>query len=346
MQPIIKEADFRKELKGTVRAGYLFFGEEDYLKAFAVRQTRELICPDPTLAFFNDMRLDAVDFTSQKLLDALTPMPMMADRKIVTVSGLNFNTMRPNELEDFCEVLGELENYDYNLLLVTVASDCLDPGYLPKSPSTALKKLSEHLVPVQFERCTTAKLSAWIGKHFAHNGVEVSPALCAQMADYCGHSMFVLANEIDKLSFYTRYHGGTVATEETMRLVCTPANEYDAFAFTNAIMDGKQELALAILADYRFRRMEPLLILGEVTRVIYEMISVRAMTAEGTPVAEIASAFKKPLPEFKVKLYQRSLRNTSEKRLRRALDACVAADTALKLSPLGYAPLEKLICSL
>ena len=346
MHPIIKEADFRKELKGNLRAGYLFFGEEDYLKAFAVRQARELICPDPTLAFFNDMRLDAVEFTPQKLLDALTPMPMMADRKIITVSGLNLNSMRPNELDELCEVLGELESYDYNLLILTVAADCLDPGYLPKKPSATLSKLGEHLTPVQFERCTTTKLAAWIGKHFAHNGVEASPALCAQMADYCGHSMFALANEIDKLSFYTRYHGGTVATEETMRLVCTPANEYDAFAFTNAIMDGKQDLALAILADYRFRRMEPVIILSEVTRVICEMVSVRAMSAEGTPPAEIASAFKKPLPEFKVKLYQRSLRNTSEKRLRRALEACVAADAALKLSPQGYTPLEKLICSL
>ena len=346
MRPIIKDADFRKELKGKPRAGYFFFGDEDYLKAFAVRQAKDLLCPDPTLAFFNEMRLDAVDFTAQKLLDALTPLPMMADRKLVTVSGLNFTTMRSNELEDLCEVLGELENYDYNLLIITAAADCLDPGYLPRNPSNVLKKIGEHLVPVQFERCTTAKLIAWIGKHFAHNGVEASPALCAQMADYCGHSMFVLANEIDKLCFYLRYHKKTVATEEAMRQACTPTTEYDAYAFANAIMDGKQDLALAILADYRFRRMDPLLVMGEVTRVICEMVSVRSMTADGTPPAEIATAFRKPLPEFKVKLYQRSLRNVSEKRLQRALEACVAADTALKLSAPGYAPLEKLICSL
>ena len=52
---LLKDADFRKELKGTPRAGYLFFGEEDYLKSFAVRQARELLCPDPTFAFFNEI---------------------------------------------------------------------------------------------------------------------------------------------------------------------------------------------------------------------------------------------------------------------------------------------------
>ena len=102
---IIKEADFRKELKSSPARGYLFFGEEDYLKAFAVKQAREYLCPDPTFAFFNDMRLDAVDFTPQKLLDALMPGPMMADRKLVTLTGLNFNTMRPEVLDDFLEAL-------------------------------------------------------------------------------------------------------------------------------------------------------------------------------------------------------------------------------------------------
>ena len=75
---LIKEADFRKELKSNPRAGYLFFGDEDYLKSFAIKQARELICPDATFAFFNEIRLDAMDFDAQKLIDALMPLPMMA----------------------------------------------------------------------------------------------------------------------------------------------------------------------------------------------------------------------------------------------------------------------------
>lgn len=344
MNPIIKESDFRKEIKATPRTGYLFFGDEDYLKAFALRHAKDTLCSDPTFSFFNEMRIDAVDFTPDKLLDALMPMPMMAERKLVTVCGLNFQAMKPHELDALCEVLAELPNYDYNVLIISVAADCFDPGYLPKRPSTVLSKLADHLVPVVFDRCSTAKLAAWIQKHFAHNGVEASPAFCTAMPEYCGHSMFVLANEIDKLSYYTLSHGQTVATDENMRLVCTSATEYDAFAFANAVMEGRQDVALGILADYRFRRMEPLIILGDVIRVICDMLAIRSMTAEGTPSAEIASALK--LHEFKVSLYQKSLRNTSEKRLQRALDACLAADASLKLSPQGYTALERLICTI
>lgn len=341
---IIKEADYRKEIKSNPATGYLFFGEEDYLKAFALKTARETVCGDPTFAIFNEMKLEALDFTAQKLLDALMPLPMMAEKKLITVSGLNFNTMKSAELEELCEVLSELPHYDYNVLIISVASDCLDPGYFPKSPSTPLKKLGEHLTVVNFERSTPAKLAAWVQKHFAHNGVDAAPQLCSQMIDFCGRDMFILANEIDKLSFYVRSHNKTAATEEDLHRVCISATEYDAFAFTNAIMEKRQNAALEILADYRFRRVEPVFILGDVIKVICEMVNVRAMSAEGLPTSEISAALK--LHEFKVGLYQKSLRNTSSDRIRRALDACLAADASLKRSPQGYTALERLICTL
>ena len=341
---IIKEADFKKEIKSAPRTGYLFFGDEDYLKSFSVKLARDTLCPDPSFSFFNDIRLDAVGFEAGALVDALMPMPMMEERKLVTLTGLNFNTMRPSELEELCASLEALDEYDYNTLIVVAASDCLNTGILPKRPSPTLSRLAEHLTPVQFDRCTTQKLAAWVQKHFAHNGVEASPAFCTLFPEYCGHSMYILANEIDKLSYYVLSHERSEATKEDMMLVCTPAAEYDAFAFTNAIMEGKSESALAILADYRFRRIDPLIILGDVSRVISDMLAVSAMCDEGASNAQIASVLK--LHEFKVGLYRKSIAASTPTRISRALDACLEADKLLKLSQTGYAPLEQLICTL
>jgi len=345
---VLKDTDFKKELKSSLRRGYLFFGEEDYLKSFAVRSTEETICPDTTFSFFNIIKLDALDFTPQKLLDALMPMPMMAERKLLTLAGLNFNTMRPNEVDEFCEGLSALEEYDYNTLIVTVASDCMDAGFLPNKPSATLKKLAEYLTPVQFDRCTPSRLNAWVQKHFAHNGIQADPAFCSKMIDYCGRGMFLLANEIDKLSFYEQFCGRETVCEEDLRLVCTPLVEYDVFAFVNAIMDGNQDAALAILSDYKFRRIDPIIILADMIRVFCDMESIRAMQSDGVPFQEIVAYFKKNFRyhEYKVGLYQKSLRQISEKRLRRAIKFCVDADTSLKRSPQGYTAIEKLICSI
>ena len=58
---LIKDADFRKELNNNPRPGYLFFGDEDYLKSFAIKLAREVICPDPTLPFL--MRFASMQWT-------------------------------------------------------------------------------------------------------------------------------------------------------------------------------------------------------------------------------------------------------------------------------------------
>lgn len=340
---IIKESEFRREIAATPRTGYLLFGEEDYLKAHALSLARSTLSPDPTFSVFNEIRLDALDFDVQKLQDALQPLPMMADRKLVTLTGLNFNTMRQGEIDALIDVLSLLPEYDYNTLVVTVASDALDAGILPKRPSSLLKQLGEHLVPVHFERCTPQKLNAWVGKHFAHYGVSATPQFAAEVIEYCGRSMFALASEIEKLSYYLLSKGRATPTPEDLHRVCIPATEYDAYAFANAVMNRQRETALAILADYRLRRIDPLLIFGEVTKVFCEMIQVRAMAREGVAPATISSTLK--IHEFRVGLYQKSMRQTEDDRPMRALEACVEADAALKSSPQGYTALERLVCT-
>jgi len=83
-------------------------------------------------------------------------------------------------------------------------------------------------------------------------------------------------------------------------------------------------------------------------RVFCDMESIRAMQSDGVPFQEIAAYFKQHFRyhEYKVSLYQKSLRQISEKRLRQAIDTCVAADISLKRSPQGYTAIEKLICSI
>ena len=68
-----------KEANGV--GGFLFFGEEDYLKLHALKTARQALVTDPSLAVFNDMELDgsAPDFSAEALASALSAAPMMAD---------------------------------------------------------------------------------------------------------------------------------------------------------------------------------------------------------------------------------------------------------------------------
>lgn len=340
---ILKDADFRRQIKSAPAAGYLLFGEEDYLKAAAVALAREVLVPDPTFAPFNEIVLDALTYTPDDLRRAFTVLPMMAERKLILLRGLDFTAMRSSEFDSLCRVLEELSDTEDTTLLIPVAAGAIDEGYLPRRPSAQFSRLCTALTPVRFEKCTPEKLRGWCVRHFEHNGATASPALCDELIRTCGRSMFTLASEIDKLSYYALAHGRNEITSEDIAAVASPVAEYDAFAFANAVMEQNAPAALAILSDLKFRRVDPLYLLSEVIRVFCDMLSVLLLTREGKPSTEIASLLK--LHEFKVRLY---LQNTAvgEARLRAALAACDRADRIMKLSPQGYSALEDVICSL
>ena len=343
---ILKEADFRKALKTAPTGGYLFFGEEDYMKSAAIRIARESVtAADPAMAAFNDIRLDGLDFTPAALLDALTVPPMGAERKIITVTGLNLSTLRAAEMDKLCEALSEIPDYPYNLVILSAAADTFDPGNLPKKPSEALTAFAEYLTPVWFERNTPAKLAGWVQKHYLHGGVQAEPRLCQFTIEYCGRNMFTLAGEVDKVAGDVRAHGRDTLTEADIRAAAIPAMEYDAFAFTNAIMERRRADALDILSDLKLRRVEPLYILSEVSRVVCDLLAVRAMADGGRTAAEIGSELK--MHEYRVGLYLKQSRKTDLALLRNAVTAAEAADRALKRSAAdGYGVIERLICTL
>ncbi|MBE6652201.1 MAG: DNA polymerase III subunit delta [Ruminococcaceae bacterium] len=343
---ILKEADFRKELKAAATGGYLFFGEEDYMKSASIRMARQSVAEaDPTMAAFDDIRLDGLDFTPAALLDAMSVPPMGGSRKVITITGMNFNALRAADLDKLCEALAEIPSYPYNLVIFSAAADALDGGNLPKKPSELLTTLGEYLRPVYFERNTPAKLAGWVQKHYLHNGVQADPSVCQFTVEYCGRNMFTLSGEIDKVSFYVRAKGRDTATEADIRTAAIPAMEYDAFAFTNAIMERRRGDALDILADLKLRRVEPLYILSEVSRVVCDLMAIRTMADGGHTSAEIGSSLK--MHEYRVGLYMKQARKADLALLRGAVTACQAADRALKRSAGdGYGIIERLICTL
>lgn len=341
---LIKEDSFRRQIKKGLSGGYLFFGEEDYLKSFALSSARAAVCSDETFAVFNDVRIDPLDYSAAALSGALMPPPMMAEQKIVTINGLAICDLKPTELEELYETLSALPEYDYNVLIISVPAGLLDEGVLPKKPSAVFTELSKYLTPVQFDTITGSRLVAWVGKHFEHHGVEASPAVCSSLIERCGRSMFTLSSETEKISYYVKSHGRAQVTEEDVENISVSVIDSDAYALANAILDGRYEEAIDALNVMKFRRIEPVIILAEVSRVIYELLWIKLMQTEGASISDISRGLK--INEYKARLYAQAASGKSEDKLRRALLLCSEADLSLKLSMQGYTAIERLICYL
>ncbi len=343
MDRIIKEAEFRSQIKSAPACGYLFFGEEDYMKKYALDTAIAAISPDPTFSFFNEIRLDSFSYSPEALLDALMPAPMMADRKIVVLSGIDFKSIKTSELDALCKTLEALDDYGYNTLIINTSADRFDEGILPKKPSAVLQKLAEHLIPVQFEKNSPARLSSWVAKHFGHNGVEAAGEVCSFMIERCGRDMFNLANETDKLSFYVLSKGRREVTREDVLNISIPVGEHDAFAFTNAIGARRRDEALEILRDMKGRRQEPVIIIGEISKTVCDMLTISILRSDGMTQREISAATG--FNEYRVGIMLRTL--PDEGMCRRMLERCRSADLEIKTFRTdGYAVLEKLICTI
>ena len=341
---IIKEADFRKEIKSDkLHGGYIFIGEEDYMKAFCLNAAKATISGDEIYDFFNYIKMSSMDFSASALLSAMAATPMMSEHKLIVIDDIDFNKLKSAQFNELCDVLSQLENYDSSILIISVSAGNINEGFLPKRPSTELSKLAEYLTVVCFESNTQAKLATWVQKHFEHNNVHADIDICSKLIEYSGKNMYSLSNETDKISYYVLFHGRNTVIESDIYNVSSITMEYGAFAFSNSIMDGNTKLALDILGDMKRNKIEPVNILGEISRVYTEMYSTKKLHNSGCSNAEIAKILK--VHEYKVSLELRAVYNISTEKLENIIEKCAAADIALKLSTQGYIAIERLVCS-
>ena len=110
------------------------------------------------------------------------------------------------------------------------------------------------------------------------------------------------------------------------------------------MLDGKSAQSLEALAVMKYNRVEPVIILSEISRVIYDLSLVKALTSAGKTPFEVASILK--INEYKSRLYVAKAASKSDERLSSAIKLCAEADRSLKLSGSGYEILEQLLSTL
>lgn len=349
MHAVITDTEYRKLIGKTAGRAYLFFGEEDYMKNYAVQLTRENISPDPTFALFNDVTIDAVDFTIDGLLNAMSPPPMMADGRLILIRGLDFNVMKRDDMkplyESLLEALALIPEYDYNTVIIQVAAGLIDEGTV-KKPSAMLKQLSEVAVPVRFDPVTPARLCAWAIKHFAHHGVTASPELCQHLITVSGRDMFRLSGEIKKIAHHVLAHGRDALEKTDVDVLAAPEISMDTYALSNALLTRDYRAALDVLAVLKFERAKPFVVLGSISATLCDVYATRVAMDEGRTLAEITAAYFKN-SEYRAKLAMRSASSTSMEQITRVIDLCAEADEKVKRSNTdSFEVLERLICSL
>ncbi len=340
---ILDSKKFRTRAKGELFGGFLFYGEEEYLKRNALGEARKSVFPDGPDSF-NHIRLDAENYSIEALENAIMALPVFAEKKLIEIHSLALNSMKDRATAELCNVLALLqESTDTVLILYTVPAE-FDQGDA-KRPSKQFKSLCEILTPVHFEKQSRDKLAKWVSAHFTHNKIVCNLDMSYALMDHSGTDMFGLVTEIEKLSAYIQSQGRSILTAEDISLLATKHKEIGAFDFSNAILSRDTDKAFYILSQHEAEDKngkEVNLTLGSLISIFKTLCRIAVLSETGLPDKDIARKLK--LNEYRCSLYRRSLGRRGSADMERILSLCAEADRLLKSgSANGYAVLSRLI---
>ncbi len=334
--------ELRDKIKSGSTAGiYLFCGEEEYLKRHYLGSLRQLLVPDEGIAPFVHFSFDGERVDIDLLREAVAS-PTMFGGKLIEWHGAILDGMKEKELSALEEFAETLRDDGENTVVIVTTAEGLDVG-TEKRPTKLFTRLAKALWAVPFYRSTDTALTSWVRRHLAAEGLSYTDTLPAALLARVGHDMMRLDSEIAKLAAYAKQNGIATVTEKEMSYVCIRTVESDAFSLTNALLDGKVEQAYAYLGDMKLRRVDPLAILGQVSRLYADLLSVALLAEEGKTDKEIASLLG--MHEYKAGLYLRSARRVGAGALEKKLYLCNRIDAELKNGVSSYRGLEQLIAA-
>ncbi len=332
-------------LRGEIPSGvYLFAGEESYLRRAYLSQIRKKILTGADTDTFNHYVGEGADPDLEELASQVDAPPFFAPKKLVEWHGANLGDMGDKRVEALL-ALAERSRESDAVVVLSCAPECFDPG-TAKRPSALYRKLSRQIQVVNFEKAGDAQLLSWLKQHFDHEGLQAEPDVLKALLTRVGHSMDVLANETEKLSCALKAGRRRRVTREDVERYCTANIEEDAFGLTNALMEGDGRGAYRNLCDLRDRRIEPTVILGQISRLYTDILSVALLLEEGQTAAEVSTSLS--MNPYRAELYIRTARMRDVSVWRRCLALVGEADRQAKLSygAEQYALLDRLVAEL
>lgn len=336
-------ADYRRQLKAALSGAYLFCGEEEYMKQFCLIETRKSITEDKSLAVFNIIRFSGSDsdFSFGRIADTLLSPPFFCRKKLTELHDLDYLSLGENSFSELEQLIAGEAGSDDNIFIIYAADGEFDAG-TEKRRTKLYERLSQQLTVVEFDYETPAKLAAWLGRHFLAEGIAAEPEQCHALIRRCGSTMYTLSGETAKLCAYILADGRSKLTDADIKLVTCVNTEEEEFAFSNAVLDGDTARAFRIMTEFKAKKEKPELILAGISGVFCGLKLIRVLSEGGLSTRDIA--VKTKIHEYKVGLYQKSLRRRSDEELDALIGLCGETDLKIKSTGLdSYMLIDRMI---
>jgi len=315
----------RNELKkDIIRNLYLFYGEEEYLKEYCLRQIEQAVVNEDTRAL-NKIVLEGKTDTV-KIIDNCETMPVFADKKIVIVknSGLFVSKNKSEgktdkkgkQNDELVSFLQNIPSYTY-LIFYEEEID---------KRTKLVNVIGKNGLVVEFSYRKPAELAKWVIKVFKANKKEISMTAASMLVENCEAGMNSLLNEINKVIAFMGDE--KKVTEEIIDKVCSKSVKGRIFDLTDAIAEKNSAKALEVLNDLIVLKEPIPKILFMITRQLRQILEMKLLVNEGLSEREAASKMN-ILPFVAGKVYKQAQRFTVDA-LKAAINQSLEMDIAIK----------------
>lgn len=312
--------EFYQALKADdIAPVYLFMGPEALVKREALEALRKKLLP-PGLEALNDTTLEGI--SAREITDACETMPMMCDRRVVTVR--DWAPLLPgkakNEEADAEWMQKWLENPPQTCALVFYMRGEMDG----RKKMTAL--LKKKAAVVDFQLLTDSELSRWCVRRLKPLGKKLTPQALNTLTYMAGRELTRLAGELDKLADYAGER--EEITDADVRAIVPASLEYNVFELLNSLLAGDIKKGQQTVNSLLQGGQNPVGILAMLTRQVRQLAHMKCALDAGTPVQTVQQQLN--MHPYAAKQTARQCAKLSADWLTALYEKCVDADYAVK----------------
>jgi DNA polymerase-3 subunit delta len=253
-------------------------------------------------------RIDGEEAEYEKIREALTSLPFLADKKLVVLRAPSKNKTFVEKFEQLASEIPETTD----VILVEPKLDKRLSYYKFLKKNTDFREFSE-LDP--------NGLARWLTEAAKGQGGSLNSNDARYLVERVGASQQLLSNELDKLLLYD-----SKISRATIDLLTDPAPQSTIFQLLEAAFAGNTKRAMSLYAEQRALKVEPPQIVAMLTWQLHVLAIIK--TAKDKSADEIAREAK--LNPFVVRKSQGIARDLSLAELKTLISRLLEIDVASK----------------
>ena len=295
---------------GQLNHIYLLYGEEAYLRKQYRDRLRDAIIGDDTM---NYHYYEGKDISVGEVIDQAETMPFFAEKRLIVLENSNLFKSGGEQLAEYLQAPAET----VYLLFVETEID---------KRSKLYKAVQSKGCVVEFAVQDESTLKRWVLGMMKKENKKISEHALEYLLEKTGTDMENIRKETEKLFCYCL--DKELITEADIEEICTKRITNHIFDMVSAIADKKQKRALELYYELLALKEPPMKILFLIARQYNLLLQVKELSKKGFQNKTIGE--KVGLPGFIAGKYVTQASRFQMQDIREALEACVAAEEAIK----------------